>query len=175
MQAEPQERMSGATIEVTDSGQILPLPEPGQRSLTLPNWVQAVGRSRKAVAGVIILLIFALVALLAPVIAPGDSSDFVDRPHRPPSAEHLLGTTGQGQDVFAQTVWGARSTLSVGLIVGVLTTVVGIVVGLSAGYFGGAVDDVLSLMTNVFLIVPSLPLLVVLAMTVVMKFANVLG
>jgi peptide/nickel transport system permease protein len=97
------------------------------------------------------------------VIAPGDPSDFVARPHQPPSAEHLLGTTGQGHDVFAQTVWGSRSSLSVGIAVGVLTTVVGILVGIGAGYFGGVVDDVISLVTNVFLIIPSLPLLVVLS------------
>ncbi len=163
MQAEAQDRLTVPTVEVTDAGQILPLPEPGRRSLTMPNWVQAISRSRKAVAGLIILVIFALVAVLAPVIAPGDPTDFVDRPHQPPSAEHWLGTTGQGQDVFTQTVWGARSTLSVGLIVGILTTAVGIIVGLSAGYLGGGADDLLSLLTNIFLIVPSLPLLVVLA------------
>src|SRR5262249_10235056 len=156
MQAEAQDRLTPAPIEVTDTGQVLPLPEPGRR-LTLPNWVQAILRSRKAVAGLIILVIFALVAILAPIIAPGDPSDFVDRPHQPPSTEHWLGTTGQGQDVFTQTVWGARSTLSVGLIVGILTTAAGIIVGLSAGYFGGLADDLLSLMSNVFLIVPSLP------------------
>jgi peptide/nickel transport system permease protein len=119
--------------------------------------------NRKATAGAVILVIFALVAILAPVIAPGDPTDFVDRPHLPPSTQHLFGTSGQGQDVFTQTVWGSRPTLAVGLLVGILTTVAGIVVGLSAGYFGGIVDDLLSLMTNVFLIVPSLPLLVVLA------------
>jgi peptide/nickel transport system permease protein len=81
----------------------------------------------------------------------------------PPSTEHFFGTTGTGQDVFAQTVWGGRATLSIGIVVGLLTTLLGIVVGLTAGYFGGTVDEILSLGTNVFLIVPSLPLLVVLA------------
>lgn len=113
--------------------------------------------------GVIILLLFAVVALLAPVLAPGDPGDFVARPHQPSSTEHIFGTTGQGNDVFSQTVWGGRATLSIGILVGVLTTAVGIVIGLSSGYFGGVTDDVLSLLTNVFLIIPSLPLLVVLA------------
>jgi peptide/nickel transport system permease protein len=150
-------------VEVTDAGQVLPLPAQPRRGFTLPGWVRRLAHNRKAAAGVIILLLFAAVALLAPVIAPVDPTDFVARPHQPPSAEYLFGTSGQGQDVFAQTVWGSRLTLSVGILVGVLTTVLGIVVGLSAGYFGGAIDDLLSLATNVFLIVPSLPLLVVLA------------
>jgi peptide/nickel transport system permease protein len=150
-------------IEVTDTGQVLPIPGQQRRGLTAPVWVRAVLRNRKATAGVLILLVFAVVALLAPVLAPGDPGDFVARPHLPPSAEHIFGTTGQGQDVFSQTVWGGRATLSVGILVGILTTVVGIVIGLSAGYSGGVTDDVLSLITNVFLIIPSLPLLVVLA------------
>lgn len=162
MSVQMSEQPRPATMEVTDLGQMLPLPDEGRR-LSRPGWLAAVAHNRKAACGVILLLFFALMAVLAPVIAPGDPADFVDRPHLPPSAEHLLGTTGQGQDVFTQTVWGSRPTLSVGLLVGLLTTFLGIVVGLSAGYFGGWVDDILSLITNVFLIVPSLPLLVVLA------------
>jgi peptide/nickel transport system permease protein len=162
MQADAQDRPVGLPVEATDLGQVLPLPQ-GRRWFTLPVWTRAVLRNRKAALGVAILVFFAAVALLAPLIAPGDPSDFVDRPHLPPSAQYWFGTTGQGQDVFAQTVWGSRLTLSVGILVGVLTTLVGIVVGLSAGYFGGLADDLLSLGTNIFLIIPSLPLLVVLA------------
>ena len=162
MQVDVQDRPLNLTLEVTDAGQMVPLPSQ-RKSLALPGWTRAIRRSRKATAGVIILLLFAAVALLAPVIAPGDPTDFVARPHLPPSAEHLFGTTGTGQDVFAQTVWGGRATLSIGIVVGLLTTLLGIVVGLSAGYFAGTVDEILSLATNVFLIIPSLPLLVVLA------------
>jgi peptide/nickel transport system permease protein len=162
-QVDAQDRAGAAAVEVTDVGQAIPLPQAPRRGVPLPAWVRAVLGNRKAAIGAVILLLFALVAILAPLIAPGDPTAFVDRPHLPPSAAHLFGTTGQGQDVFAQTVWGSRSTLSVGILVGILTTLVGIVVGLSGGYFGGVVDDLLSLLTNVFLIVPSLPLLVVLA------------
>jgi peptide/nickel transport system permease protein len=160
---EGQDRSGAIPIEVTDTGQVLPMPGHRRRGLTAPAWIRAVLRNRKAAVGVVILLLFAVVALLAPVLAPGDPGDFVARPHQPPSAEHIFGTTGQGQDVFSQTVWGGRATLSIGILVGILTTVVGIAVGLSSGYFAGIVDEALSLVTNVFLIVPSLPLLVVLA------------
>ncbi|MGH2614516.1 MAG: ABC transporter permease [Thermomicrobiales bacterium] len=163
MAVEAPERAGSVPVEMTDAGQVVPLPGLGRRGLAAPAWTRAVLRNRKAAFGLIILVLFAVVAVMAPVIAPGDPTDFVARPHQPPSAEHIFGTTGTGQDVFAQTVWGSRTTLAVGILVGVSTTVVGIIVGLSAGYFGGLADDVLSLMTNVFLIVPSLPLLVVLA------------
>jgi peptide/nickel transport system permease protein len=134
-----------------------------RRGARLPSWLQAVLRSRKATVGVLIALLLAAVALLAPVIAPGDPSDFVARPHQPPSAEHWFGTTGQGQDVFAQTVWGARSTIAVGVLVGLFTSAIGVLVGIGSGYLGGWVDDLFSLVINIFLIIPSLPLLVVLA------------
>ncbi len=118
--------------------------------------------NRKAVAGVVILLIFTAVAIFAPVISPGDPNDLVARRHLAPSSEHWFGTTGAGQDVFDQTIWGTRTSLSVGVAVGLFTTIIAALIGMSAGYFGGRIDDVLSLFMNVFLIIPSLPLLVVL-------------
>lgn len=122
-----------------------------------------VTRNPKGATGVAIVLFFIAVAVFAPVIAPGDPTAFVGRPHQPPSTEHWFGTEGQGKDVFAQTVWGARTSLGIGFATGLLTTLVGVLVGMTAGYFGGLTDDGLSLATNVVLIIPSLPLLVVLA------------
>lgn len=160
------ERMAGqgTSSRVSPEGHVDPMPVPRPRR---PRWrLGWPGRllaNRKAAAGVTILVLICAVAILAPVIAPGDPSEFVDRPHLPPSRAHWLGTTGQGQDVFAQTIWGARTSLTVGFTVGALTTLIGVVVGMTAGYFRGPVDDVLSLLMNVVLIVPSLPLLVILA------------
>jgi ABC-type dipeptide/oligopeptide/nickel transport system permease subunit len=93
-------------------------------------------------------------------VAPSDS---LDVPLSPPSWQHLLGTTGQGQDVLWQTIVGARATLGVGLAVGMLVTILGIAVGVGAGYAGGPVDEAASLFTNVFLVIPGLPLAIVLA------------
>ena len=101
--------------------------------------------------------------LLAPWIAPGNPLAFVSLPHQPPSSQHLLGTTGQGQDVFAQIVHGARRSLSVGVLTGIATTLLSTTIGMSAAYFRGKVDDVLSMLINVFLVIPGLPLLVALA------------
>lgn len=126
-------------------------------------WLHILLRNRKAAFGVAILLLFVLAAIFAPAISRYDPTAFVDRPHQAPSRAHWFGTEGQGKDVFAQTVWGARISLRTGFVVGILATLIGIAVGMSAGYFRGRVDDVLSLITNVFLIIPSLPLLVILA------------
>ncbi|KFA86869.1 dipeptide/oligopeptide/nickel ABC transporter permease/ATP-binding protein [Archangium violaceum] len=118
-------------------------------------------RHRKAAVGGSILLFFLVLALVGPWLVM-DPSDLVGRPHQPPSSAHLFGTTGQGQDVLAQTVVGARETLAVGFAVGLLVTLVGALIGVTAGYLGRRVDDALSLTTNVFLVIPGLPLAIVL-------------
>ncbi|MFT6399700.1 MAG: ABC-type dipeptide/oligopeptide/nickel transport system permease subunit, partial [Bradymonadia bacterium] len=116
----------------------------------------------KAALGAGIVAFFFLLAIFGPLFV-GDPSAFVAAPHMPPSSANLFGTTGQGQDVLAQVVVGARTTLTVGLAVGLLVTVFGSVLGIAAGYFGGRVDDGLSLLINVFLVLPGLPLAIVLA------------
>jgi peptide/nickel transport system permease protein len=154
--------MTSPTIQIEDAGTPAPgLGGGGRRSLRTA--LRKLTSNPKALAGGVILLVFALAALLAPVIAPGDPNTFVDRPRLPPSVDHWFGTTSSGQDVFAQTIWGARVSLLVGLLVGVATTAVGAIVGMTAGYFRGRTDDALSLIVNVFLILPSLPLLITLA------------
>lgn len=127
------------------------------------NFLTLVMQNRKAAIGAIILLVFALMAIFAPVIAPYDPTEYVGRARQAPSSEFWFGTTGSGQDVLSQTIYGARVSLGTGLLVGALTTALGALVGMSAGYFRGRVDDILSLMTNVILIIPSIPLLIVLA------------
>lgn len=125
--------------------------------------VRALARNGKAVAGLLILLAFIAMALVAPLVFPDDPSRIGSGGATPPSAEHWLGTTAKGQDVLALTMWGARSSLLVGFVAGILSTVVGIAVGLTSAYVGRRLDDALSLVTNVFLLIPGLPLLVLLA------------
>lgn len=117
----------------------------------------------KAVIGCLILLTFLLMALLAPVLAPGDPGKFVARRNQPPSMKHILGTTGNGQDVFAQLVWGSRVSLGVGFSVGLLTTMIGLALGMTGGYKRGLIDGLINLFTNIFLIIPGLPLLITLS------------
>lgn len=118
--------------------------------------------NRKARLGLIILGLFFLLSLVGPLWA-GDPTDFVAEPLQAPSAEHWLGTTGQGQDVLAQTLVGTRTSFLVGLFVGCSVIGIAILVGMFSGYYGGRVDTSLSLLTNVLLVIPGLPLAIVIA------------
>jgi peptide/nickel transport system permease protein len=124
--------------------------------------VAAVRGDRKAAVGAAVLAFFVALAFLGPFLV-SDPDALVGAPHQAPSAAHFFGTTGQGQDVLAQTVVGARTSLLLGFGVGFLAVGIGALVGVTAGYFGGAVDGALSLLTNVFLVLPSLPLAIVIA------------
>ena len=110
-----------------------------------------------------ILAFFALVAVFGPLFIGADPAATSDAGLQPPSAEHWLGTTQTGQDVLVQLVYGARVSLGVGVLSAVIATVLAVAVGLVGGYVGGAVDEVLSVLTNIFLVLPALPLIIVLA------------
>ena len=120
-------------------------------------------RSRRARTGVVVLALLIIAALLAPVISPGDPARITGAPAAAPSPAHWFGVTPKGQDVLAMTLWGARSSMAVGLGAGVLATLVALVVALASAHLGRTVDGLLSVATNVFLLLPGLPLLVVLA------------
>ena len=124
--------------------------------------IQQLTKQRRALVGLVILGCFALLALIGPLFV-GDPTAMVARPLSPPSWAHWLGTTGQGQDVLAQTIAGARTTLLIGFTVGFAQVAIGALVGTTAGYASGRVDDVLTLVINVFLIMPGLPLMVIVA------------
>ncbi|WP_437683763.1 ABC transporter permease [Sorangium sp. So ce131] len=126
-------------------------------------WLRLLLSNRKAMVGTLIALFFLLIALLGPLFVRQDPHAFVGMPHEAPSAEHLFGTTGQGQDVLAQTIVGARTSLAVGFATGFAVMAIGALIGMVGGFFGGWIDDVLSLFTNVFLIIPGLPMAVVIA------------
>jgi peptide/nickel transport system permease protein len=119
-------------------------------------------QTRKALVGLGLLALFALMALVGPWLV-GDPTLPVGPPFSPPSRTFWLGTNGQGQDVFWRTVAAARPTLLIGFGAGAVVVTVGALVGATAGFVGGWVDDVLSLLINIFLMVPGLPLMVVIA------------
>jgi peptide/nickel transport system permease protein len=125
-------------------------------------WWMAIRRDRKATIGAVVLAFFGVIALFGRwFVGPPDA--LVGMPLQPPSAAHWLGTTGQGQDVLAQVVTGTRVSLAIGFGVGVLVVLVGALVGVTAGYFGRRVDGLLSLLFNIFLVIPGLPLAIVIA------------
>jgi len=136
----------------------------------LPEVTQTTRRGRsarsfplKAKLGAVIIGIFILVAIIGPYIAPFDPSAINSAQSTPlgPNAVHLLGTTSSGGDVLSQLLVGVRSTVVLGLVTGVIATFLSVIIGVSAGFLGGFADEGLSLLSNAFLVLPALPLLVV--------------
>jgi peptide/nickel transport system permease protein len=129
----------------------------------VPQWLRILWANRKSRVGVVLLSVFVLAAIFAPVLAPYDpeSTDFA--PSLATSGDHWLGTTQQGQDVFSQLIHGARTSLLVGLVAGVFSTIIALLIGLTAGYLRGWVDEFLSGLTNLVLVIPVLPLMITLA------------
>jgi peptide/nickel transport system permease protein len=119
--------------------------------------------NRKAMIGICIVLFFMLVALIGPLFIHTDPSALSNDVLVPPSASHWLGTTQTGQDIFSQLVVGTRVSILWSFTTGLVVTAFSVVVGLTAGYLGGIVDDLLSLLINIFLVLPGFPLAVVLA------------
>ena len=132
------------------------------QSSILSRWASGIISNQKAFAGSCIILFFALTAIFLPFFIHSPS-DFLGTPLSPPSSEYIFGTNGQGQDVFSQTISGARQTLFVGFSAGILVVIIGALIGGIAGFYGGRIDDILSLLINVFLVMPGLPLMVILA------------
>lgn len=126
-------------------------------------WLFVISRHTQARMGLVLLLILILVAVLAPVIAPGDPAQSYSVINEPPSHQHILGTDPQGRDEFSLMVWGGRITLLIGFGTAALAMIIATLIGVIAGYFRGFVDEILMLVTNLFLIIPGLVLLVVLA------------
>src|SRR5215467_3908057 len=124
---------------------------------------RAISRNRKALVGVLLMLVFVVLAIFPGQIAPYNGQAEIFQPALPPSWHHLLGTTAYGQDIFSQVVWGTRLSLVIALAVGALATVLAVLVGVSAGYLGGATDGFLSLVTDVILVLPIFPLIIVIA------------
>ncbi len=135
---------------------------PAGRSFGIALWWEAIRRDRKAALGSLVLVLFVLLAAFGPLVV-GDPQALVGIPLQPPSSQHLLGTTGQGQDVLAQLVVGTRVSLLIGFGVGLAVVLIGALVGVTAGFYGGRVDGLLSLLFNVFLVIPGLPLAIVIA------------
>jgi peptide/nickel transport system permease protein len=158
-----------ATTPTGDPGTKVVIAKPASESrlpgplLFLARALRTLWSNGKARIGIVVLGLIILMAVLAPLIAPHSptSTDFT--PYQNPSGSNWFGTTGNGQDVFSQIVYGARVSLLVGLVAGAVATLVAVTIGLVAGYRPGVVDEVLSFFTNLALVIPGLPLMIILA------------
>jgi len=119
--------------------------------------------NRKATAGLLLLGFFLVLAIFPGELSPYDPTSISFDPGIGPSAAHWLGTTSQGQDVLSQLIWGARQSLIIAFAAGGLATIIAVIVGVSAAYLGGFADGVLSLITDVLLVIPIFPIIIVIA------------
>lgn len=120
-------------------------------------------RNGKTATGLAILGLFVLLAVAGQWLAPHDPSAMSDDVLQPPSLEHPFGTTQTGQDIFSQVLVGTRGVLVVGFIAGFFATLLSVLIGVSAGFLGGIADELLSAFTNIFLVIPGLPLIIIIA------------
>ncbi|KAA9089192.1 ABC transporter permease [Microbacterium radiodurans] len=125
-------------------------------------WYAVIWSSRKARVGIVMLAVFLLVAIFADLLSPYRPTDATFAPAQDPSWAHWMGTNTLGYDIWTQLVHGTRLSFAIGVLGGLATIVIAIVVGLLAGYReGGLLDDVLSFLTNLALVIPVLPLMMV--------------
>jgi peptide/nickel transport system permease protein len=124
---------------------------------------RAIASNRKATAGFVILAVFCFLAAFPGLIAHDNPQAEIYQPTLQPSGAHLLGTTAYGQDLFAQLIYSTRESLYIAVVAGALATVLSVIIGVTAAYLGGLADNVLSLVTDIFLVIPAFPLIVVIA------------
>jgi peptide/nickel transport system permease protein len=145
----------------------LPEPAAGVGSLRHRSALQritgAIRTNRKATIGVVLMVIFVFVALFPGLLAHQDPNAVSTNVFDHPSSAHWLGTDNLGRDVYAQVIDGTRNVLILALLVGLLTTGVAMLIGVAAAYLGGVWDSVLNLVTDVLLVIPIFPLLIVIA------------
>lgn len=120
-------------------------------------------RDKKALVGSIILFVLLLISAFPSWFTPDDPTAYAYTPGIGLSWAHPLGTTSFGQDVFSQLMAGTRQSVMIAFVVGFFSTVLSVVIGVSAAYLGGFVDDILSLYTDVVLVIPQFPLIIVIA------------
>ena len=120
-------------------------------------------RSKVAMFGLVILVLMYLVALIAPWIAPYDpiaQKNIVATSFLAPNAQHWLGTDRFGRDILSRIIYGARISLSIGLVATLISVTLGTVLGAVAGYFGGKIDAIIMRFTDMVLAFPRLVLLI---------------
>lgn len=113
-------------------------------------------------SGIAILASLVFMAVAAPFIAP-HNPDTTGIPYQPPSWDHLLGTNDLGQDVFSELIYASRTSLVVGFLAAIISIVIGVGFGLVSGYYRGWVGELLMGTTDVFLLIPGLPLMIILS------------
>lgn len=134
-------------------------------------------RNRAGMAGLVVLTLFVLIALFAPLIADAEGLSVTQATGgvlEPPSSSYPLGTDDNGRSILTLLIWGSRISLLVGLVATLISMVIGTVVGLASGYFGGWAGAVLFRFTEWILVIPFLPLAIVLASVLGRSLVNII-
>lgn len=159
-----------------ESSEERPLAQQAARFKELNMMLRAFRRDPLAVVSLVVIVLFVLGAILAPVLTPypgqGQGEPNVLEKFVPPSRAHPLGTDYLGRDVLARILYGGRSSLSVGLLVVFVASMIGVPLGAVAGYYGGWVDDLLMRITDIFLAFPPLLLAIAIASALGASFTN---
>ena len=132
-------------------------------SQQLLNYLKKLRHEKRAMVGLGIIGTFTILAIFAPVFTPYHPDKPVSTPYSPPNLKDWLGTDFLGQDVMSQIIYGARISLLVGLVVALAATFIGTTVGVLSGFYRGATDQGLMRFTDVMLVLPQLPLMIILA------------
>lgn len=137
-------------------------------------------RSKMAVAGLTVIVVYIILALTAPYIAPyqADERIYEDdggwKTLQPPDSQNLLGTTGNGYDVLSQLLLGSRIAMFVGILGAFMVAIIGTLVGLIAGYYGGWVDEVIMRIVDIMYGLPFIPFVIVLVTVLGASVWNIL-
>lgn len=132
----------------------------------MKNQIKVAFSSAKFLTGFIIFILLLLLMIFYPIIHGGDPLQSVSQGFAQPSHELPLGTDNFGRNEFFELFSGARISIQIGLIAGVIATVIGLFIGLVSGYVGGVLDDVLSFLTNMFIVIPQFVILVLVSSSI---------
>lgn len=128
--------------------------------------IQILIRSPKFVIGAFTFIILFAFVILYPFFNTNDPHEMVALAFQPPSADLLLGSDNFGRDLFLELIYGVKTSIFVGLIAGLCATVIGLVIGLTAGYVGGLFDEILTSITNIFIVIPSFIVLILISVSI---------
>ena len=137
--------------------------ERSRRQPGMPEWLRLLLRNRMSAFGIGLLTLIVLVTVFAPLLTSQEPDYPRSLPGQAPSWENPMGTTDQGYSVYTQVIYGGRISLVVALVATLIAMTIAIVLGLLAAYKGGLVDDIINLVANIFIVIPGLPLLIVIA------------
>jgi peptide/nickel transport system permease protein len=119
--------------------------------------------SRMGLVGLVILMIFLVIAVFSPLLLKFDPNEFSMNRFAPPTGNHWLGTDDVGRDVFAELMYGSRVSLLVGVMASAISVAIGGLIGVLAGYFGRLTEEGLMRFTDIFLVIPQLPFMLLIA------------